>query len=37
MIHLGSLRQTTLASELEHYLKKRLLNSFSHDRVSLSN
>lgn len=36
MIHLESLLQMTLASELGHYLKIRLINSFSRNPVSLS-
>lgn len=36
MIHLESLLQMTLASEPGHYLKIRLINSFSRNPVSLS-
>lgn len=36
MIHLESLQQMTLASEPGHYLKLRLINSFSRNPVSLS-
>ena len=36
MIHLESLLQMTLASEPGHYLKIKLINSFSRNPVSLS-